>query len=63
MAHDEFGFYSKCSGHLVRIDENMEITCSGLRGKRINLAETAIDSGARMKASKPILKITPQAKN
>lgn len=63
MVHGEFGFYSKCSRHLVRIDENMEITCSDLRGKRINLAEASIDSGARMKARKPVLKRTPQAQN
>lgn len=63
MIHGEFGFYSNCSGHLVRIDENMEITCSALRDKMINLAEAAIDSGARIKAREPILKRTTQAQN
>lgn len=41
----------------------MEITCSALRDKMINLAEAAIDGGARMKARKPILKRTTQAQN
>lgn len=54
MVHGEFGFYSNCSGHLVRIDENMETTCSALRDKMINLAKAAIDGWARMNAREPI---------
>lgn len=63
MVHGEFGFYSKCSEHLVRIGENVEMTSSGLKEKRINLAEASVGCGARTEAGTPMLKGTPQAPN
>lgn len=63
MAHGKFGSYSKYSGHLVKIVENMEMTCLGLREKRITLSKASIDCGARVKARKPVLKRKPQAQN
>lgn len=54
MVHGEFGFYAKCSGHPIRLVENMEMTCSGLRDERINLAEVSVDHGAKGKVRKPV---------
>lgn len=50
MVHGESGFYSKCSGLPIRLVENMEMTCSGLRDERVNLAEVSVDHGARGKS-------------
>lgn len=61
MAYGEFRFYSKYSGHLVKIVENMEMTCLGLREKRISLSKASIDCRARVKERKPVLKRKPQA--
>lgn len=63
MVHGEFGFYFKCSGRLVRINENMEMIRSGLRDKRINLVEVSVGCGAGVNARKPGLKRKPQAQN
>ena len=38
-----------CRGDPIRIVENMEMTCSGLRDERISLAEVLVDHGARVK--------------
>lgn len=50
MVHGESGFYSKCSGLPIRLVENMEMTCSGLRDERVSLAEVSVDRGARGKS-------------
>ena len=57
MAHGEFEFYSKCSGHPLRILKNVEITYFDLRDKSINLAEVSIDCGARVKARRPVTRV------
>lgn len=54
MSHGEFGFYSKCSGHPLRIVKNVEMTCFDLRDKSISLTEVSIDCGARVKARRPV---------